>query len=213
MSPERAIWLWPKSRTESLLEFLLFLFVLYLIFKVIGYYTRRSENAKINWYRLNQLATKRGLRWGQRRILYHFFHQLTLRHRENLFKSPHSMLKQLFHYLASEESEESTKYLELLSLLDKNHPTELRNRNDFRGILDINTSEVIAFRIQKRSGLAIVSEKLDGQILLSVKGKKYGKIPNHCQMEAFVYRTGVGLLLLKGKAQKMSHNTMLFSAK
>ncbi len=207
------IWLWPKSSTYSLFQLGLLILFVYFIFKVINHYTQRNENAKINWYKLNHLATKRGLRFSERKILYHFFHQLTLKHRENLFYSKQSMLVQLFHFLANHEGEESAKYLEIICKLDKDQKPTLRHKSEFRGLLDVGSEEMVAFRVRKHSGLAIVSEKLDGQILLSVKGKKYAKIPNQCQMEAFVYRSGVGLVSLQGKAQKISHNSLLFSSK
>jgi hypothetical protein len=123
------------------------------------------------------------------------------------------MFQQLFHFLASHEGEESAKYLELLCKLDKDQKPTLRRREDFRGLLDVDSEEMVAFRFRKQSGLAVVTEKLDGQILLSIKGKNYKSIPDHCQMEAFVYRPGIGLLSLRGKAQKISYNTLLFSSK
>jgi hypothetical protein len=213
MEPEKAIWIWPKSGTYTLIQFLLLLLGIYILLKIISHYSRRSENAKRNWYRLHHMATRRGLRLSERRVLYHFFHQLTLSHRENLFHSKTSLHRQLFHFLANLEGEESSKYLELLGKLEKEKKSSLRKREDFRGLLDIDSDEIVAFRVRKYSGLATVSEKLDGQILLSVKGKKYKSLPNQSHMEAHIYRSGIGLLSLSGKAQKISHNSLLFSAK
>jgi hypothetical protein len=212
MPPEKVIWLWPKSNAYSLLQFLILLFIIYLVFKIIGHYTRRSENAKLNWYRLNHIATRRGLRWSERRVLYQFFNHLTLRHRETLFHSKYSMRKELFHFLANHEGEDAGKYLELLNKLDSAEKPKLQRRENFQGLIDLETEELLAFRVKKLSGLAVVSEKLDGQIMLSIKGKKYNQLPNHFSMHALAYRSGVGLLSIHGKAQKMSHNLVLFSA-
>lgn len=213
MHPERAIWLWPRSGTYSLLQFGVLLLFIYLVIKAINHYTKRNENAKLNWYRLNHIATKRGLRWSERRILYHFFNQLTLKRKESLFYSKQSMKQQLIHYLASHEGEEAANYLVLLCKLDREQKSTLHRREEFRGVLDIQSEEIIAFRVRKQTGLAIVSEKLDGQILLSIKGKKYPGLPNQCQMEAYIYRSGIGLLSVQGRAQKISHNSLLFSSK
>ncbi len=212
MPPEKVIWLWPKSGITSFFQFCLFVLFIYIIIKVTSYFSKRMENAKYNWYKLHSLATRRGLKLSEKKILHHFFFQLKLKEQEHLFRTKSNLLNQLIHYFVNLESEDSYLYLELIGKLDNNNKTNLNQKKEFKGIFDIDSDELVAYRQNKFSGFARVYEKLDGQMILKVKGKKYRTLPNYGNLQTFVYRPGHGIISLNGKAQKISHNQILFSA-
>jgi|JI8StandDraft_2_1071088.scaffolds.fasta_scaffold140491_1 hypothetical protein len=156
MPQEKVIWVWPKSGVNIILELALLFLVTYLFIKIAQHYSDRAERSLRNWRRLDLIASKRGLRLRERRLLYYFFHQLTADHRDKLFHTKQKLSTHLYNYLANTDGKEAHSHLELISKLTQNRKQSLRHRLEFRGIEDIESNEIIAFRYKHQTGLAYV---------------------------------------------------------
>ncbi|GBF50998.1 hypothetical protein LPTSP4_25290 [Leptospira ryugenii] len=114
----------------------------------------------------------------------------------------------LFHYFANLDDGHSDTYLEIIHLLHFQNSSI--DSYPLKSPFELQEKEMIAYRSQSNSGLAKVTTRSSEQIVLSIKGKKFHKLPQNGKMEAIVYRKGVGIQRFQGKSKKISHNHIAF---